>query len=73
MEGPVGHDPGPGLLVDPHGAAEVIRVGVGDEDRVHVAGLQIRLPEPILNRLPGERPGQSGIDDRHAVPVHQRG
>ena len=44
----VGDDLRPGLLGEAHGTAEVIRVGVGDHDRVDVLGCEPGLLQPIL-------------------------
>ena len=49
----------------------MIRMGVGDEHRVDVLRLQVRLTQAILNRLPRERTRQPGIDDGRSIGVEQ--
>ena len=59
------------LTGDPTGAAEVVGVRVGDDDGVDVAQLEPGGLQPGLERLPGLRTGETGIDDGEAALVEE--
>jgi hypothetical protein len=72
MEVPVRDDLRTRLLGEAHGTAEVVGMGVGDDDGVDVLHREARLAQPVLDGLPGARPGEARIDDRGAFGVEQR-
>ena len=49
------HDVGAIFFGKAPGTPEVVRVGVSDQNRVHVLRLQLSLPETILDGLPAEQ------------------
>ena len=59
------------LAGDATGAAEVVGVRVRDDDGVDVAQLEAGALEPRLERLPGLRTGEPGVDDGEAALVHK--
>ena len=65
-------DLGARLACDPGRAAEVIRMGVGHDDRVHVAQRQVGLAQPVLERLPGSRARETRVDQGGALAVDER-
>ena len=69
MEGTVGDDLGARFFVDAHGAAEMIRMRMGDEDRMDMAGSETGLFQALRDRIPGLDARESGIDDGDAVLV----
>ena len=60
-----------GLRGQASGAAEVVGVGVRDDDGVHVGHLEPRVLEPFLHRFPRGRAGHAHVDDGEAAVVEQ--
>ena len=70
-EAAVRHDAGAVLLAEPPGAAEVVGVRVGDDDRVDVRRLVVRLLQPLHQGPPGLRAREPRVDDGDAALVLQ--
>ncbi len=77
--GPVEHraerlvrdDVGAGFVAESHGAAEVVGVRVGDDDRVDVVDGEAGAPETVDEMVPRLGAGEAGIDDGDAPLVLQ--
>ena len=77
--GPVEHraerlvrdDVGAGFVAESHGAAEVVGVRVGDDDRVDVVDGEPGAPEAVDEVVPRFRAREAGIDDGDAPFVLQ--
>jgi hypothetical protein len=66
------HDLRAGFLDEAHGAAEVVGMGVGHDDRVDVLHLETRLAQALLHDAPGGGAGEARVDDRGAFGVQDR-
>ena len=53
VKGSMGDDARAEFFVHAHRAAEMIRVGMGDDDGVDVLGFQVCLPKALKDGLPG--------------------
>ena len=71
MECPMRHDLGARLLVDTHSPSEMIGMGMGNEYRVDMAGLEAGLLEAMLDRIPCGRSGKARVDQGGAVVIDQ--
>ena len=55
MKGAMRHDLRTALFVDLHGATEMVRMRMGDEDGVDIFGREPGLFQPMTDRIPGRR------------------
>jgi len=67
----VGNELGPGFTGETAGTAEVVGVGMGDDDAVDVADPEAGAVQPVLEGLPRLRSGKPRIDDRETPVVEQ--
>jgi hypothetical protein len=59
------------LLNETLSTTKVVGVRMGDQYGMNVLRQQLRLPQPMLYRLPGDRTRQPGIDEGSAILVQQ--
>ncbi len=71
METPLGHELGTGLVRKAPGAAEVVRVGVGDDDCVDVADLQPGVLQAGAQCQPRGAPRHTRVDEGGAAVVEE--
>lgn len=71
MKGTMGHDLRTRLLVKTHGTAEMIGMGMRNEDGMDMPRLETGLSQAMQDGIPRGDPGEARVDQGSAVVVDQ--